>query len=255
MVSVTSFPVAASLSCRFFLWMTWMCLWSCAALDKQTRWRRHFGLTVTSFLTVFRVLTKQTINGSLDRTDPSRVKRIFSYSLIQEMSSNSTNNRKILLWHQREQTQGTFDSPEYFYFKDIYRLYTHIFPKWTFYVQEIYLQSILRCGISTLHLNSSSTISSCFVNLHKNRQRMNCSLFVACVDLKNQLSHSLLVSVCLSVSMRPPAVFHPVKQKVSLTDDDVFKDVGVVVRCGCHLDTVGVGWGDRERSSNSTKLW
>lgn len=28
------------------------------------------------------------------------------------------------------------------------------------------------------------------------------------------------------------------KSNPSLTDDDVLEDVGVVVRCGCHLDTV-----------------
>lgn len=32
--------------------------------------------------------------------------------------------------------------------------------------------------------------------------------------------------------------FHVINRTVSLTDDDVLEDVGVVVRCGCHLDTV-----------------
>lgn len=34
--------------------------------------------------------------------------------------------------------------------------------------------------------------------------------------------------------------------RLFLTDDDVFEDVGVVVRCGCHLDTVT---GDKQGNS------
>ncbi len=41
-----------------------------AALDcwqEQTWRRRHFGLIVTTFVTIFRVLTKQTITGLMEK--------------------------------------------------------------------------------------------------------------------------------------------------------------------------------------------
>ncbi len=93
-----------------FLWMTWMCSWSHAALDWRLDWRRHFGLIVTTFLTFFRVLTKQSIDGSME-------KRIRGF--IQKEK-----NHPSLLWHERrshnnlrsqrteEDTRRTSDSPE-----------------------------------------------------------------------------------------------------------------------------------------------
>ncbi len=108
-------------------------LWT-VGWNKQTCWRRHFGLIVTTFLTIFRVWTKQTINGSTE-------KRI-------QMSSSSTNSRKILLWHERtrteEQTQRTPDSPEYFTLITFDRLHSHTVTE-SFHCNRV----LFYCGIST----------------------------------------------------------------------------------------------------------
>ncbi len=125
---VASFPVAASLSCRFFLLMMWMCV------TLGSLWQ-HFSL-FTEFWQ-----SKQSMDWWRKwSADTSRTKRIFSCSLIQNSwkwaparptPGNRSHNNLMRSQRTEERTQGTFDSPEYFYsdnFKDILLiLLTHFY--------------------------------------------------------------------------------------------------------------------------------
>ena len=57
----------------WMIWIMWMCfnnveLWT-VGWTQQALWRCHFGLwlIVTPFLTIFTIVTKQTINGSMEK--------------------------------------------------------------------------------------------------------------------------------------------------------------------------------------------
>ncbi len=145
--------------------------------NKQTCWRRHFGLIVTTFLTIFRVWTKQTINGSTE-------KRI-------QMSSSSTNSRKILLWHERtrteDQTQRTPDSPEYFTLITFDRLHSHTVTEGTcFHCNRV----LFYCGISTstavnnvniLQALTGSSSQTCWMCFHPRCEMLQLTAAPCCL--------------------------------------------------------------------------
>ena len=91
----------------WMIWIMWMCfnnveLWT-VGWTQQALWRCHFGLwlIVTPFLTIFTIVTKQTINGSMEKIISRWIQNENNHQLQSDtkqfkMSSNS----KILLFHE-----------------------------------------------------------------------------------------------------------------------------------------------------------